>query len=281
MVTGATTGLGRVTAEALAAQGATVVLVARSQARGETAVREIHSKTQNQAVHLLLADLASQASIRELAANFKKQFSQLHVLVNNAGAINMQRLVTVDGYETTFATNHLAYFLLTNLLLDTLKASAPARIVNVSSGVADRASILFDDLQSEKSYNARAVYGQSKLANILFTVGLAKRLQGTRVTVNTLRPGIVATGFGRNNGWLISTLLGLITPLIALSPEKGAATQIYLATSPDVSEVSGRYFDLKHPVTPNPLSQDDATVERLWQISEQLTGLQQPAAQSA
>jgi NAD(P)-dependent dehydrogenase (short-subunit alcohol dehydrogenase family) len=272
MVTGATLGLGRVTAEALAAQGATVIVVARNQARGEATIKEIKTATGNPAVVLMLCDLSSQASIRKLAQDFKRQYPQLHVLVNNAGAMNLQRTATVDGYETTFAVNHLAYFLLTALLLDVLKASAPSRIINLSSGAQSNGKINFDDLQGEKSYGGMSAYSQSKLANVMFTVALAKRLQGTGVTVNAVHPGAVATGFLKNNGPIMAVIMR-IAGLFMLSPEQGAETQIYLATSPEVANISGKYFEKKKPIRPNPDAEEDALVERLWTVSERLTGL--------
>ncbi len=272
MVTGATLGIGKATARVLAEKGATVIVVARKQQRGEAVVDEIKASTGNPSVTLMLADLSSQASIRKLAQDFKSQYSQLHVLVNNAGALNMRRTVTADGLETTFAVNHLAYFLLTNLVLDVLKASAPSRIINVSSDASNGAAINFDNLQGEKGYTGFEAYAQSKLANILFTVGLAKRLRGTGVTVNSLHPGFVATGFGKNNGLLMRGAMA-VAHRFALSPEKGAETQRYLATSPEVANVSGKHFYKKKPVEPNPLARDDAVVERLWKVSEQLSRL--------
>jgi len=272
MVTGATLGLGRVTAEALAAQGATVIAVARNPAKGEATIHEIKAATGNPAVTLMLCDLSSQASIRQLAKDFRGKYKQLHVLVNNAGAMNMRRTVTVDGYETTFAVNHLAYFLLTNLLLDAIKASAPSRIINVSSEAQGNGKINFEDLQGEKGYSGMGAYMQSKLANVMFTFALARRLQGTGVTVNAVHPGPVATGFARNNGPIISAIMRVVG-LFMLSPEQGADTQIYLATSPDVANVSGKYFEKKKPIKPNRAAEDDAIVERLWKVSEQLTGL--------
>lgn len=273
MVTGATSGLGKVTAQVLAEKGAQVIIVARNQERGQATLDEIKAHTGNSSVVLMLADFSSQASIRQLAQNFKKQYSRLDVLVNNAGAMNMQRIVTVDGFENTFATNHLGYFLLTNLLLDILKTSAPSRIINVSSNASERGKIHFEDLQGEKRYNGATAYSQSKLANILFTVALAKRLQGTRVTVNAVHPGPAVTGFGMNNNPLWRILFRLVYLVIGISPERGAETQIYLATSPEVANITGKYFEKKKPVEPNPAARDDATVERLWSVSEKLVGM--------
>ena len=273
MVTGATSGIGQVTAQVLAGMGATVISVARNHSRGEATVREIRDKTGNPLVELMLADLSSQAAIRQLARNFKQEYSRLDVLVNDAGAINLERAVTVDGLENTFATNYLGGFLLTNLLLGCLKASAPSRIINVSSSASLRGKINFDDLQGARSYSGRAAYSQSKLANVLFTMALAKKLQGTGVTVNAVHPGPAVTRFGMNNNAFWRVVFGLVYRVIGISAEEGAQTQIYLATSPEVSNVTGKYFYKKTPVEPNPVARDEATVERLWKVSEQLTGL--------
>jgi NAD(P)-dependent dehydrogenase (short-subunit alcohol dehydrogenase family) len=273
MVTGATSGIGQVTAQALAGMGATTIIVARNQSRGEATVREIKAKTGNPFVELMLADLSSQAAIRQLAQNFKQEYSRLDVLVNNAGAINLERTVTVDGLENTFATNHLGYFLLTNLLLDCLKASAPSRIINVSSSASLRGKINFDDLQGTKRCSGRAAYSQSKLGNVLFTIALAKKLQGTGVTVNAVHPGPAITRFGMNNNAFWRVVFGSVYRVIGISAEEGAQTQIYLATSPEVSNVTGKYFYKKKAIEPNPLARDDAIAERLWTVSEQLVGL--------
>ena len=195
LITGGTFGIGQVTVQALAAQGATVVIIARNKAKAEATVEEIKAATGNSAVSFLLANLSSLAAVRKVAQDFKNTFSRLDVLINNAGAMNWKRTVTADGFETTFGVNHLSHFLLTNLLLDMLKASAPSRIINVSAAAANSGKIDFADLQCEKQFSAMKSYSQSKLANILFAVGLSKRLQGTGVTANALHPGFVATGF--------------------------------------------------------------------------------------
>lgn len=272
LVTGATLGIGLVTARALAERGATVVAVGRNPERGQAALAEIKRRSGNDQVYLLLADLGSQAAIRQLAADFQQRFDRLHVLVNNAGALNMSRSLTVDGIETTWAVNHLAYFLLTNLLLDRLKASAPARIINIASDAQRSGQINFADLQGEKSYSGGRAYSQSKLANVLFTYELARRLEGTGITANCVHPGVVATGFAKNNGLLFrlgASILGLFT----LSPEKGAETQIYLATSPEVEGVTGQYFVKQQAVRSAPASYDETVARRLWEVSEQMTGL--------
>lgn len=271
LITGANSGLGKITARELAKMGGTVVMVARSQARGEAALAKVQQASGSNKVHLMLADLSSLAATRQLAEAFKAQYGRLDVLVNNAGAIFKDRQVSVDGYEMTFALNHLSYFLLTNLLLDLLKASAPARIVNVSSGAHMGGRINFDDLMLEKKYRSFAAYSQSKLANVLFTYELARRLEGSGVTANALHPGGVATGFGSGTG-LMGWVFKLIRPFL-LTPEQGAETQIYLASSPEVAGISGKYFDKKKPVKSSQISYDTAVAQRLWQISKELTGL--------
>lgn len=272
VVTGATSGIGKVAAQSLAQKGATVIVVARNQRRGEAVVNEIRTNTGNPSVKLMIADLSSQASIRQLAQDFR-QHTRLDVLVNNAGTFNMQRTLTVDGLETTFATNHLGPFLLTNLLLDMIEASAPARIINVSSIASLRSTIDFDDLQGAKHYSGPQAYSQSKLANVLFTVALAKRLQGTGVTVNALHPGNIATNLGQNNALIWRIVFRTVYLLTGMSPEKGAEATVYLATAPQVARITGQYFEKNKPVEPNPIARDQAVVERLWTASEQLVGL--------
>ena len=221
---------------------------------------------------MLVADLSSQAEIRKLAANFKGQHSKLHVLVNNAGIIPRKREVTVDGFETQFAVNHLAPFLLTNLLLDVLKSSAPARIVTVASDMHRGATIDFDDLQSEHSYGPVRVYCRTKLANVMFTRELARRLEGTGVTANCLHPGVVATKL-LADGMGLPGALRSTTRLIGSKPEKGAKTSIYLAVSPEVETVSGKYFVREKTVEPSQASSDEKTASRLWRVSAELTGI--------
>lgn len=272
IVTGANTGIGKTTALGLAKMGATVVMVCRSRERGETALAEITRESGNDSVALLLADLSSQAQIRHLAEEFKSKHTALHILVNNAGIIPKNRTVTEDGLETQFAVNHLAYFLLTNLLLDVLKASAPSRIINVSSQVHG-ASIPFDDLQSERSYSPTRVYEWTKLANVLFTYELARRLEGTGVTVNCLHPGTVATNMLSD---YMPSGLRFIAKLIGASPEEGAQTSLYVATSPDVEGVSGKYFVHDRAVRSSKTSYDKTVASRLWQVSAEMTGLPVP-----
>jgi NAD(P)-dependent dehydrogenase (short-subunit alcohol dehydrogenase family) len=272
IVTGATSGIGLVTARALAQQGATVIAVARDPGKGAATVARIRQETGNRGVELLLADLSAQDQVRRMAREFQRRHSRLDVLVNNAGAFFWRRQLSADGIEMTFAVNYLSVFLLTNLLLDTLKASAPARIVNVSSRSHRSAHIDFDDLEWRHQYRGMAAYGRSKLALLLFTYELARRLEGTQVTVNALHPGFVATHIGQNNGWLVK-LASPLLKLIARSPEEGAQTSIYLATSPEVEGVSGQYFIDAKPVPSAPASYDEAAAQRLWEISAAMTGL--------
>lgn len=271
MITGASSGIGRATALALAGMGARMVLICRDRGRGEETTAEIVAKTGNSDVWLLLADLSSQAEVRRVAADFLASDRPLHVLINNAGVVNLQRTVTVDGIESTFAVNHLAYFLLTELLLDRLRRSAPARIVNVASDAHKFGALDFDDLGNERRYRAMRVYGQSKLANILFTNELAQRLEGSGVTANSLHPGAVATGLGKNNGAWARALIALLRPFFR-TPDNGAATSVYLASSPDVEGVSGKYFANCRQHRPSRAAQDPDAARRLWDISERLVG---------
>lgn len=267
IVTGANSGIGKVTARELAKMGATVVMVARSQERGSAALAEIRAASGSDDVHLMLCDLSSQASIRDFAAQFRAQFDRLDVLVNNAGAIFYERRESVDGLEMTFALNHMGYFLLTDLLLDMLKASAPARVVNVSSGAHNVGTVRFDDLQRKKRYSAFQAYGESKMMNILFTFELARRLEGSGVTANVMHPGFVATKFGHGGGFVGKVIMPILH-LFALSEEQGAETVIYLAAAPEAAEVSGKYFVKKKPVQPHSFAFDRKAQKRLWKVSE-------------
>src|SRR5215470_17081785 len=272
LITGASSGIGRATALALGGMGATLVLVCRDRGRGEAAVADIARQTGNRDVTLLLADLALQSEIRRVAAEFLASDRPLHVLINNAGVMNLHRSVTADGIETTFAVNHLGYFLLTNLLLERLRRSAPARIVNVSSEAHKFAPLDFDDLGNEKRYRAMRVYGQSKLANILFTAELAGRCAGSGVTANSLHPGAVSTRLGTNNGAWTRVIIALLRPFFR-SPTDGAATSIYLASSPAVDGVSGKYFANCREKAPSRAASDPDAARRLWEISAQMTGI--------
>ena len=272
LVTGGTNGIGKSTAQELAQMGATVIIVGRDAQKTSRVVNEIRATSGNPKVRPMLADLSSQLDVRRLADEFKSQYAHLHVLINNAGAVFMKRQLSMDGIEMTFALNHLAYFLLTDLLLDTLKASAPARIINVSSNAHTSGKIEFDNLQGEQIYSPR-VYENSKLANILFTTELARRLQGTGVTVNALHPGFTATGFARNNGKAIAALVSIFAPLVARSPAKGAETSIYLASSPSVEGLSGEYFYDSQVIQAAPQANDMAVARRLWDVSAEMVDL--------
>lgn len=287
MVTGANGGMGRVISTDLARRGATVVLVCRSRDKGETLKREIVGSTGNTEVHVLVADLADQAAIRRLADEFKGRYGRLDVLVNNAGAHLQERRVSADGIELHFAINHLSWFLLTNLLLDELEAAAPSRVVNVSSqAMADARQLTFvgsprpatvelDDLQSERSFEPMQVYARSKLAMVMCGYVLARRLEGTGVTVNALHPGIVATGIVDDIApRLAKPFLGIVRSFL-LSPEKGAGTAIYLASNPEVEDVTGKYFIKKAEHSSPDISYDVGLQEKLWQASAKLVGLEE------
>jgi NAD(P)-dependent dehydrogenase (short-subunit alcohol dehydrogenase family) len=256
LVTGATSGIGLVAARELVRMGGQVTIVSRNADKCAAVAETIRSETGNP-VEFIAADLSSLAGIMQAAASFKQRHTHLHVLLNNAGAMFTRRQLTADGYEMTFALNHLNYFLLTNLLLDVLKASAPARIVNVSSHAHEGASLEFNNLQGEKHFSGFEAYGQSKLANVLFTYELARRLEGTGVTANALHPGFIATGFARNNGLFYNLGMKLIG-LFIRQPKQGAQTSIYLASSPEVEGVSGKYFVDSKAVDSSPLSHDQA-----------------------
>lgn len=269
LITGATGGIGRETALALARKGAEVVLVARSRERGEATREEIAREAGNSGISLLLADLASQAQIRHLAEEFRRRHDRLHVLINNAGTFTWRRRLTDDGLETQFAVNHLAPFLLTNLLLELLISSSPARIITVASESHRHGRLAWENLQGEKGYSGLRAYGASKLANVLFTRELARRLAGTGVTANAVHPGVVAT----------EILLGSFPPLRLLkpfmwTPEQGAEPLVHLAADREGEEVSGRYFARHEQMQPAPLARDDEAARRLWELSEKLTGLE-------
>ena len=272
LVTGGTGGIGRATAAGLAAMGARVGITGRDVARTRAAAADIAAASGNPAVDPFSADMSSQAEVRRLAGEVLAAYPQLDVLVNNAGGFWATRHVTADGLEHTFAVNHLAPFLLTGLLLDRLTASAPARIVTVSSGAHATGKINFGDLQGEHRYSGQQAYSQSKLANVLFTYELARRLDGTGVTTTVLHPGVVRTGFSAEDP---SPMLKTFLPLIRLflkTPEKGAATSIYLASSSEVEGVTGRYFAGCKPKASSRSSYDTAAAARLWQVSLDLVG---------
>jgi NAD(P)-dependent dehydrogenase (short-subunit alcohol dehydrogenase family) len=272
MITGANSGIGKAASLALAKMGATVVMVARNKERGEAARSEIIRKSQNSSVDLLLADLSSLESVRQLATDFREKYSELHVLINNAGLFNQRRRVTADGYENTFATNYLAPFLLTNLQLDLLKANAPSRIINVSSVGHYNGHIDFDDLNLEKDYGGWKAYGQSKLALVLFTHELAKKLQGTGVTVNAVHPGTVATNIWTRPFGPAGFIMAL-PKLFMTSPEKGAETIVYLASSPDAKGLNGEYLEKLKVKKSSDESYNEEIAQRLWDVSTKLTRL--------
>ena len=273
LVTGATSGIGKATALGLAQRGATVIITGRNQAKGEEALSEIKARSNNDKVNLMLADFASLESTRQLAEQFKQKYQQLHVLINNAGLAAYKRQVTQDGFEKTFEVNYVAPFLLTNLLLDTIKASAPARIINVSSEAQAAGKIYFNDLQLEKNFNFGRAYSQSKLAEVLFTYELARKLQGTGVTVNCLHPGVVATNIWQHSPSFIRPVIKSLVNLFALTPEEGARTSLYLATSPDVADVTGKYFTKSVPKRSSEISYNEAAQQQLWDMSVQMVKL--------
>src|SRR5713101_1235777 len=272
LVTGANSGIARAASLALAKMGATVVMVARNKERGETARSEIVKESQNDSVDLLFADLSSLESVRQLATEFQRKYSKLHVMINNAALFNQTRHVTLDGYEDTFATNYLAPFLLTNLQLDLLKASAPSRIINVSSVGHYSGHINFDDLNLEKEYGGWKAYGQSKLALVLFTHELAKKLQGTDVTVNAVHPGTVATNIWARPLGPAGFIMAL-PKLFMTSPEQGAETIVYLASSPDARGLNGEYLEKLKVKKSSDESYNEEIAQRLWDVSAKLTHL--------
>ena len=280
LISGGTGGIGRETALALAKMGAQITLIGRNPTKAVQTAEMIRQESGNQAIDFLVGDLSSQADIRRIADEFRARHNRLDVLINNAGAVFLNPQKSVDGIGMTFALNHLNYFLLTNLLLDLIKASAPARIINVSSAAHIGGKMNFDDLQVDEGFGGWKAYSQSKLANILFTYELARRLEGTGVTVNALHPGFVATNFGISNGGLFGPLFKLVQ-FAAISPEEGAQTTIYLASSRDVQSVTGQYFSKKKPVRSSPATYRAEDAALLWQQSLRLTGLAEEATQSA
>lgn len=271
VVTGATDGIGKVTARELAKMGASVTIVGRDAAKGETVVRELCQAAGHDRVGFVSGDLATQKGVRAAASAIKGRLKKLDVLVNNAGAMFQRRELTEDGIERTFALNHLGYFLLTHELLDLLKASAPARIVTVASAAHQGAKLDMNDLQNAKNYSGLRAYAQSKLANIYFTYELARRLQGTNVTANCLHPGFVASRFGNNTGGIFRLMIGWAKLVAAISEDNGAKTSVYLASSPEVQGVSGKYFDKCAAVPSSAVSNDVDIARALWRESERLT----------
>jgi retinol dehydrogenase 14 len=273
IVTGSNSGIGKETALALAQMGARVVMVVRNQEKGEKALAEIVQETGNKSVSLMLCDMSSMLSIRNFAKEFKKKYKQLDVLVNNAGGEFSKREVTDEGFERTFAVNYLAPFLLTNELLDLLKVSAPSRIINVSSGLAKNGKVNFDDLQTVKNYKGMQVYSNSKLMLMMFTYELSKRLVGSGVTANVLMPGFVATNLGKNSGSLRSSIMFKMVRPMQINAKKGAETSIYLASSEEVKDVTGKCFAKKKESATCPASYDELLQKRLWNETTTLLNL--------
>jgi NAD(P)-dependent dehydrogenase (short-subunit alcohol dehydrogenase family) len=278
LVTGANQGIGKATAIALAEQGANVVILCRNPDKGRAALVDIQAASRGGKAELLVADFASLADVRRAAAEFRASHERLDVLVNNAGLYVPERRLTSDGIEETFGVNHLAPFLLTNELLDLLKAGAPARIVNVSSEAHRHATMNWEDLQFARTrYKGFRAYGQSKLANILFTYELARRLQGTGVTANALHPGVVASGFGQTYPGALSFLVKVAKPFL-LTNEQGARTSVHVASSPEVEGVTGKYFAKSRPVRSNTVSYDEASQRKLWSLSLEMIKTPEAAA---
>jgi len=274
VITGATSGIGQVAAERLAGMGARMVLVARDKGRGEAALARLRARAPGAAHSIHYADLSRLAEMKRVAAEIAAAEPRIDALINNAGALFSSRHVTEDRLELTFALNHMAYFLLTHGLRERLLASAPARVVNTASDAHKRANLDLDDLQSANGYSGFKAYGRSKLANILFTRDLARRLAGTGVTANCLHPGFVATRFGDQSGGFVSYAIRFWKKMFAISSEEGAETLVYLASAPEVANVSGAYFYKCRPATPTKEAQDDAAAQRLWIESAKLAGLE-------
>lgn len=280
LITGTSSGIGKATAIGLAKMDATVVAAMRDSDKSRRALTEIKAKSgkSDSSIIHIPTDLSSQKSVRGLAREFDQEFDRLDVLLNNAGVYQLGRSVTVDGIETTFAVNVLAPFLLTNLLLQRLRTSAPSRIVNVSSAASDEAQIDFDNLQGEKKYSMMRIYGQSKLALNLITVEFSRRLAGSGVTANYLHPGLIRTDLGERGANPIFKAFAKLFKLFMTSPEKGARTSIYLASLPEVKTVTGKYFGDCKEQRANPISNNDEVAKRLWSICERLTGISTTSA---
>jgi len=271
IVTGANSGIGYITALSFATQGTKLVMVCRNKEKGNKAMNEIKEKTKNANIELIILDFSSQNEIRQAAKIIVQKYPIIDVLVNNAGAIMDKRTETVDGYETTFATNHLGYFLFTNLLLNNLKAAPQARIINLASAAEGMGKINFEDLNLKTGYSSMKAYAQSKLANIIFTYELAKRLKNTSVTTNCVHPGVVKTNFGKELSGISKIIFPLFKPFMRNS-EKGAETVIWLATSPDLKGISGKYFYDKKEKKSQPDSYNEIIQKKLWEVSEKMTG---------
>jgi NAD(P)-dependent dehydrogenase (short-subunit alcohol dehydrogenase family) len=275
LVTGATDGIGKVTAEEIAKKDATVILIGRNPEKTKSVTEAIRETTGNNKVDHFIADLSSQEQIHKLVENYSERYPHCDVLINNAGALFTSRQESIDGIEMTFALNHLNYFLLTHLMLPKMPTDSPARIINVSSMAHQSGSINFNDIQHKNFYNGWGAYAQSKLANILFTYELARKLEAGNITTNTLHPGIVATKFGANNGFMGSVLRSAMN-LISISAEDGAKTQIYLATSDEVEGISGKYYDNCTQAGTSRESNNTDIAHKLWELSLSMTELKEP-----
>jgi retinol dehydrogenase-12 len=272
LVTGATSGIGKVTATALANMGASVYLICRNREKGQKLAENIKQSARHDRVHLIIADLGEQAQVRAAAEEFLNTGEHLHILHNNAGITNTSWRASADGIEETFAVNHLGYFLLTNLLLDRIKESAPARIVNVASHAHHFVKgMQFDDLEYKERYQTLKVYGQSKLANLLFALELDSRLENSGVTINSVHPGAVATGLGTQNGLLGKVVPLLLRPFFRTS-EKGAESSIYACVSPKLAGTTGKYYYNCKEVRPKPWARDAEAAQQLWKTSEVMVG---------
>jgi NAD(P)-dependent dehydrogenase (short-subunit alcohol dehydrogenase family) len=271
LITGATSGVGKATACGLAGMGATVIGVGRDESRCNNTAAEIRAYTGNRKVEFLLADLSDQNQVRRLAKEFQAKFSQLDVLINNAGAFFLRRLVSAQGIEMTWALNHLSYFLLTKLLLELILESAPARIINVASGVHFRGTIHFDDLNLARGYNGWKAYSQSKLANVLFTYELVRRIPDPSIAINTLTPGMIATRIGLNTGPVLKHLVRLVQSTSGKTPEDGAEIILYLASAEESSAIRGKFFMEGKAVKSSPISYDEEIARQLWELSESMT----------
>ncbi|SHF27832.1 NAD(P)-dependent dehydrogenase, short-chain alcohol dehydrogenase family [Seinonella peptonophila] len=275
LITGASSGIGKITAHQLAQQGATIIMVSSNLDRGKQVLNEIQKSTGNQNLAFFQCDLTSQISIHKLVAKVKAAYHHVDILINNAGGLMKSLQMTEEGIEKTFALNHIAPFLLTHLLLDQLKKSSQARIINVTSSGHSVGVFDLDNLNAEKSFNGPFLYVQAKLANILFTYELARRLKETAITVNCLHPGFVQTNFGENANWLYRIFVNRLLKPFMISPEEGAQTTLYLATSNEVKHISGKYFVKKKPVKSARKTYDESLAKQLWGISEKLTNLNQ------
>jgi NAD(P)-dependent dehydrogenase (short-subunit alcohol dehydrogenase family) len=273
IVTGANSGIGKIVATALANMGATLIMVCRVKEKAQIVWEEIKRKTKNINIELILTDLSSQKEIRALASNIKEKYAKIDVLVNNAGGMNFGYSETIDHIETTFATNHLGYFLFTNLILDILKSADRARIINVASDAEKTGDIDFEDINLKKNYSCFRAYSQSKLANIMFTYELARKLVGTNIVVNCVHPGVVPnTKIGKGSKTFANFIASVPANLIR-TPEEGAETIIWLASSKDIEGISGKYFYEKREIKSSAKSYDLDIAKRLWKLSEEMTGL--------